>query len=125
MTEVILKRATATRCQTSSVENHLRAAEAKTVELETDGAAPPSNTHTTLPGSTNNPELCKSQFSLTTGWGTKALHHLQDETTMRQEFNSVQMLGLAFKRLPLQPQSTRTFTDESLLSQHFQLILVK
>lgn len=93
-----LKRATATRYQPSAVEKRHEPAEVSRDELETEGAAPPSNTNTTFPGNTNNPELCKRQFSLTTGWRTKTLHHCQDKTTMQHEFDSVQMLVLAEKK---------------------------
>lgn len=115
MSEVIQKRATATRYQTAAVENLHKPAEPKRDELEMERAALPSNTNTTLPGSTNNPDLCKSQFSLTTDWTTKTLHHLQDKTTTQHELDSLQMLVLALKKkLSLHPEATMKTAGDPL-----------
>lgn len=111
---MILKMASATRYQTSAVEKKELARD----ELEPKGTAPPSNTNTTFPGNMNNPELGKRQFSLTTDWRTKTLHHLQGETTMRHKFESVQMLVLALKTL-IPKSSTKTITRNSLIKWRF------
>lgn len=112
---MILKMASATRYQTSTVENCQKPVELARDELEPKEAATPSNTNTTFPGNMNNPELGKRQFSLTTDWRTKTLHHLQGKTTMRHKFESVQMLVLALKTLISKSASTKTIARNSLI----------
>lgn len=109
--------ASATRYQTSAAENCQKPAEPKRDELELKGAAPPSNTNTSFPGKLNNPGLGKRQFSLTTDWRTKTLHHLEGKTTMQHEFESVQMLVLALKSLHLESESTKTIAGNSLIKR--------